>query len=176
MRKIQICLLAICLIGLIPQFTECTSQTIFATLTNETPANFYKSPILTSTDKWKLVLTWSGTATISATVRQVVNGVEGAYTPTVTTSGGNAGYFIAEVAQSTIDGYLIAKLESTTFITVFGQFFINGVLSKTQTVIIYKALHIPINQFTIVNTCRVKIVANGFTTPPTMGVYSKPVA
>ncbi len=178
MRKIQVCLLAICLIGLIPQFTECTSETIFATLTNETPANFYKSPILTSTDKWKLVLTWSGTATISATVTQVVNGVESPYNPnpSVTLSGGSAGYLIAEVAQSTIDGYLIAKLESTTFSTVFGQFFINGVLSKTQTVIIYKALHVPINQFTIANACRVKIVANGLSATPKIGVFSKPIA
>lgn len=100
MRKIQICLLAICLIGLIPQFAECTSETIFAALTNETPANYYKSPALTSTDKWKLVLTWSGAAAIvSPTVQQVINGAA----PTnydlahVTTSGGTAGtgYYIA---------------------------------------------------------------------------------
>lgn len=98
------------------------------------------------------------------------------YKSFVNTYGGTIGYYIAEAEQSKIDGYVIVKIDSAAFVTVYGQFFINGVLAKSQTEIIYKALHVPINQFTIANACRVKIVANGLSATPKIGVFSQPIA
>ncbi len=40
---------------------------------------------------------------------------------------------------------------------------------------IYNNLRVPINQFTINNGCRLKIVANGFQTPPIIAVYETAV-
>lgn len=171
MSKIKICLFAICLIGLIPQPTECATETIFATLTNETPSNFYKTPVLTSTDKWKLVLTWSGAAVLSPTtpiVKQWVNGVESSYTLSGTSSG--TGYYIIEMTSG-INGYLVLTLDYDIFVTVSSQLFINGVLVKSSTGVYYGNKHVPINQIAIASACRLKIKINGITPTPKIGVY-----
>lgn len=170
MSKIQICLFAICLIGLIPQPTECATETIFATLTNETPSNFYKTPVLTSTDKWKLVLTWSGTATITlSTAKKWVNGVDAGNYGSITATTGT-GYYIGEMTSG-IDGYLVLHIDFSDFVTFSSQFFINGVLVKSSTEIYYGNKHVPINQITINSACRLKIKVNGITPTPKIGVY-----
>ncbi len=169
MSKIQICLFGICLIGLIPQPTECATETIFATLTNETPSNFYKTPVLTSTDKWKLVLTWPGAITISwSTAVKWVNGVNAGSYSISGTSG--TGYYIIEMTSG-IDGYLVLHIDFSDFATFSSQFFINGVLVKSSTEIYYGDKHVPINQITINSACRLKIKVNGITPTPKIGVY-----
>lgn len=167
---IKICLLAICLIGLIPQFAECATETVFATLTNETPSNYYKTPVLASTDKWKLVMTWPGPVTITApTARKWINGVDtGSYSITGTTTG--TGYYIIEM-DSGINGYLVLHIDFSAFVTFSSQFFINGVLVKSSAITYYGSNHVPINQITIASACRLKIKVDGITPTPKIGVY-----
>ncbi len=78
MRKIEFCLLVIFLIGLVIQPTECVTESLFASFSNTMPGNIVTSPLLTSTDRWKLVLTWSGPAIFVPLIpiTEIINGVE----------------------------------------------------------------------------------------------------
>jgi hypothetical protein len=77
MGKIEYCLLTICLIVLILQPTECAKESLFASFSNTMPGNIVTSPLLTSTDRWKLVLTWSGPAIFVPfiPITEIINGV-----------------------------------------------------------------------------------------------------
>lgn len=59
------CLLALCILALALQQAEGTQLYPFMTFTNTLPGNIYYSSPLTSTDAFKLVITWNTTDSIT---------------------------------------------------------------------------------------------------------------
>lgn len=76
MKTIQIWFVAVCLISLMPQLAEGSTQTVFSTITNTYPSNVHTSTFVTTSDVVKVVITWTEADTISvASAKSVVNGV-----------------------------------------------------------------------------------------------------
>lgn len=95
MKVNKTCLLAICLIVLLMQTSKAISLSAFATFSNTSPSNFYLSPFVTSTDKFKFVITWTGGGSYSGGVQRVINGAKSAYSFTSPTTDSSS-YYIAE--------------------------------------------------------------------------------
>lgn len=147
MKPNKTCLLAICLIFLLIQSSNSTSLSTFATFSNVSPSNFYLSPYVTSTDKFKFVITWTSGVTFAGAAQRVINGAKSAYSFTSPTTDGST-YYIAEQPVA-FNGYIELEIKFASFTPYTIQIFINGVLVRSESAYALGTTHIPLNAVTI---------------------------